>query len=253
MRFPAVAILAIGLTALPAADSLAQTTPPWDYEGKHGALVWGKLDPSYAACSRGHQQSPIDIRGAKLNKSLPPIQFRFLAGPVALENDGHTVIAHVDPGSYILVNGVRYDLLQFDFHHPSEEAFKGKLTDMDVHLLYKSADGKQAIVAVRLTEDITTPPNAVLAMLWPHLPTKAGQTEKVADMVNPGGFLPADRGYWTYMGSLSTPPCTEGVRWFVMEDDMTLSRDQLKAFATLFKVNSRPIQDTSGRRIEANE
>jgi len=253
MRFPAVAVLAIGLAALSTAHSLAQTTAQWDYEGKRGALVWGKLDPSYAVCSRGHEQSPIDIRGAKLNKSLQAIQFHFLAGPITLENDGHTVIAHVDPGSYILASGVRYDLVQFDFHHPAEEAFKGKLTDMDVHLFYKSADGKQAIVAVRLTEDITTPPNAVLAMLWPHMPTKAGQTEKVADMVNPGGFLPADRGYWTYIGSLSTPPCTEGVRWFVLEDDMTLSRDQLKAFATLFKVNSRPLQDTHGRRIEANE
>ena len=253
MHFPVLALVALGLATVAAAHATAQTTAPWDYTGKRGTLEWGKLDPAYKACSAGHEQSPVDIRGAKLNKALQPIEFHFLAGPVTLENNGHTVIAHVDPGTYMVANGIRYDLVQFHFHHPAEEAVKGKLTDMDVHLLYKSADGKQAVVAVRLTEDITTPPNAVLAMLWPHLPTQTGQTEKVADMVNPGGFLPADRGYWTYMGSLTIPPCTEGVRWFIMEQDMTLSRDQLRAIAALFKVNSRPLQDLHGRRIEADE
>ena len=161
-------------------------------------------------------------------------------------------MVHVDPGSYIVAGGVRYDLVQFHFHHPSEEAVKGKLTDMVVHMVHKSADGKQAVIAVRLAED-RGDANAVLATLWPHLPTKTGQTEKVTDMVSPAGFLPADRGYWTYMGSLTTPPCTEGVRWFVYEQVVSLSRNQLRTFAALFKVNSRPLQDTHGRRIEANE
>ena len=109
------------------------------------------------------------------------------------------------------------------------------------------------MIAVRLIESITTPPNALLATLFPHLPTKVGETEKVADMVNPGGFLPADRGYWTYEGSLTAPPCTEGVRWFIFEQDMTISRDQLRAFGALYKINSRELQDAHGRRIEANE
>jgi carbonic anhydrase len=109
------------------------------------------------------------------------------------------------------------------------------------------------VVAIRLAEDRTTAPNAVLATLWPHLPTKAGETDKVADIVNAGGLLPSDQGYWTYVGSLSVPPCTEDVRWFVLEQEVTLSRDQLLAFANLFKVNSRPLQDPHGRRIEANE
>jgi carbonic anhydrase len=96
-------------------------------------------------------------------------------------------------------------------------------------------------------------PNAVLAMLWPHLPKSSGATEKVTDMVNAGGFLPSDRGYWTYIGSLSTPPCTEGVRWYVFEEELTVSREQLRAFEMIFRMNSRPLQDTHGRRIEANE
>ncbi|MGD0893388.1 MAG: carbonic anhydrase family protein [Terracidiphilus sp.] len=248
MRIPALAALLLCAASVAA----AQTTAPWDYEGKRGALAWGKLDPAYKACSAGHQQSPVDIRNARLNKNLKPIEFHYVAGPVTLENNGHTVIAHVDPGSYIVADGVRYDLVQFHFHHPSEEAVKGKLSDMVVHLLHKSADGKQAVIAVRLAEN-RGDANAVLSMLWPHLPTKPGQTEKVTDMVSPAGFIPADPGYWTYMGSLTIPPCTEGIRWFIYQQEISLSREQLRQFAALYKVNSRPLQDLHGRRIETNE
>ena len=248
MRFPALAAVLLGLATMAA----AQTTASWDYEGKRGALDWGKLDPAYKTCSKGHQQSPIDVRGARLNKALPPIEFHYIAGAITLENNGHTVVAHVDPGSYIVAGGVRYELVEYDFHHPAEEAVKGKLTDMDVHLVHKSADGRLVVVAVRFLEDPGAP-NAVLATLWPHLPARAGVSQKVTEMVNPGGFLPADRGYWTYMGSLTTPPCTEGVRWYIFEQEVSVSRDQLRAFAALFKVNTRPLQDPHGRRIEANE
>ena len=252
MRFPALAAFLLCVTTIAASQSAPHDTP-WDYEGKRGALTWGKLDPAYKACSVGHVQSPIDIRGARLNKTLQPIEFHYIGGPVTLEHNGHTIVVHVDPGSYIIAGGVRYDLVQFHFHHPAEEAVKGKLTDMDIHLVHKSADGKLAVVAIRLAEDRTTPPNAVLAALWPHLPTKAGDTEKITEIVNAGGLLPPDKGYWTYTGSLTTPPCTEDVRWFILEQEVTLSRDQLLAFAALFKVNSRPLQDPHGRRIEASE
>jgi carbonic anhydrase len=247
MRYPALAALVLGMATLAAAQTTA-----WDYQGKRGTLTWGKLDPAYKVCSEGHEQSPIDIRGAHLNKALPPIQFHYLAGAVTLENNGHTIEVKVNPGSYIVAGGVRYELIQFHFHHPGEEAVKGKLPDMDVHLVHKSADGKLAVIAVRLNEDMGMP-NATLATLWQHLPATVGAHEKITEMVNPGGLLPADRGYWTYTGSLTTPPCTEGVRWFVFEQDLGVSRDQLRAFAALYKMNSRPLQDTHGRRIEANE
>lgn len=240
------AFVAIGTCAV------AQSGGDWGYEGHRGPLVWGRLNPAYQACSKGHEQSPIDIRGAHLNKALQPIEYHYIAGPVTLENDGRTIIAKVDPGSYMVANGVRYELQQFEFHHPSEEAERGKLADMDVELLHKSTDGKVAIVEVRLAMDRGNP-NAVLAMLWPHLPRTAGSKEKVTDMVNAAGFLPADPGYWTYMGSLPTPACTEGVRWYVYENQISLSLDQLRTFTALFRMNSRPLQDPHGRRIEANE
>jgi carbonic anhydrase len=109
-----------------------------------------------------------------------------------------------------------------------------------------------AIVAVQLSEEVGKP-NAVLASLWDQLPKKAGASATVTEMVRPGGLLPADRGYWTYMGSLSSPPCTEGVRWFVFEQQMSLSRDQMRAFAAIFKMNTRPAQELRGRRVEADE
>lgn len=249
MRIPALVALFLATIGTAAAQ---HNGAPWSYQGKDGPLNWGKLDPAYRACSEGHQQSPIDIRNAHLNKALQPIEFHYIAGPVTLENNGHTVVVHVDPGSYILANGVRYNLEQFHFHHPSEEAVHGKLSDMDVHLVHKSDDGKIAVIAIRLNED-RGDPNATLAALWEHLPTQPGQTEKVTTMIDPAGLLPADRGYWTYMGSLTTPPCTEGVRWFVLEQDLSISREQLRDFATLYRVNSRPLQDPHGRKIEANE
>jgi carbonic anhydrase len=248
MRFHCVALLAFGF----AAGAAGQTNAPWDYVGKTGPLNWGKLDPAYKACSQGHEQSPIDIRHARLNKSLQPIEFHYLSAPVELENTGKTVRAHVHPGSYIVANGQRYELQEFHFHHPSEEAVKGKLTDMVVHLVHKSAEGKIAVVAVRFSME-RGDPNALLAALWPHLPAKSGETEKIDEPINPGGFLPADRGYWTYTGSLTVPPCTEGVQWFVFEDVLSMSRAQLRAYTSLIPMSARPLQDTHGRRIEANE
>lgn len=260
MRLPAVlmlfmAIVTPAVAQNPAAPQKPAATPEkhWDYYGKTGPLGWGHLDPAYHLCSDGKEQSPIDIRGAKLNKALPPIEFHYMAAAVEVENTGEGVLIHVKPGSYIVIDGVRYDLLQFHFHHPSEEAVNGKLTDMSAHLEHKSADGKLAVIAVRLSQ-VQGDPNAVMASLWQHLAKQAGKTEKDPDMVNPGGLLPGDRGYWTYIGSLTTPPCTEGVRWFVLENPVSVSREQVRAFEALgYRVDSRPLQDRHGRKIEANE
>src|SRR6202789_1147421 len=167
-RFAAIGlVLGSGLCGITSFVAAAQQGgAPWAYDGKQGPLNWGHLDPAYKACSNGKEQSPIDIRGAHLNKNLAPIEFHYIAGSMTLTNTGHTVQVTAPAGSYIVAGGTRYDLVQFHFHHPGEEAVKGKLPDMDVHLVHKSADGKLAVVAIRLTEDITTPPNAVLAALW---------------------------------------------------------------------------------------
>ena len=248
MRLASIAALVFGFATVCAAQNAAS----WGYQGKTGPLAWGRLDPAYQACSKGHEQSPLDMRGARLNKALQPLEFHYIAGPVTIENTGTDIVAHVDRGSSMMAGGVRYQLVEIDFHHPSEHPVKGKLSDMEADLVHRSDDGKLAIVAVRLNQDRDFP-NATLATLWAHLPTTPGATEKVTDMVSVGGLLPGDPGYWTYMGSEVTPPCTEGVRWFVFEEILSMSRPQFRAFAALFKMNTRPVQDPHGRRIEANE
>jgi carbonic anhydrase len=248
MRLSLLSACLLGLASVCAAQSGAY----WNYEGHTGPLVWGKLDPAYEACSKGHEQSPIDMRGAHLNKALQPLEFHYIAGPITLQNTGRGIIAHVDPGSTMVANGVTYNLVELDFHHPSEHAVKGKLSDMEVDLVHRSDDGKIAIVAVRLNQDRGFP-NALLALLFDHLPSTPGATAKITEMVSPGGLLPENLGYWTYAGSELTPPCTEGVRWYVFENDLSMSRGQLQAFTRLFKMNTRPLQDPHGRKIQANE
>lgn len=246
LRIFGVTALAVGMSA----SVLAQQGADWSYEGKKGPLNWGKLEPAYRACSNGKEQSPIDIRGAHRDKALQPIEFHYLSGAMSLVNTGHTVEVTPPAGSYIVANGVRYDLVEFHFHHPGEELVKGKYPDLTLHLVHKSTDGKVAVVAVRLNEGNA---NAVLAGLWEHLPKTPGATDKLNESMSPAGLLPTDRAYWTYEGSLTEPPCTEGVRWFVYEQEVELSRAQLRAFGALYKVNSRPPQATHGRKIEASE
>lgn len=252
MRIPALGVFLLAIATAAVAQTAPSQTAPWSYYGHTGPLVWGKLDPAYQACAKGHEQSPVDIRGARRNTALQPIEFHYIGGPLTVENTGHTVQFTPDPGSYIVANGVRYDLIQFHFHHPSEHAVKGKLTDLELHLVHRSADGKLAVVAVRFTEAADFP-NAMLATLWEHMPAAAGSTQKIPDMIDPAGMLPADRGYWTYTGSLTAPPCTESVQWFVFEQAKTVSREQLRAFSALYKMNTRPLQALHGRRIEAEE
>jgi len=246
----AIVVVGLGLLAGASSSVMAQDGARWGYQGKEGPLNWGRLDPAFKACSQGKEQSPIDIRGAHLNKALPPVEFHYVSGPMALLNTGHTVQVTPPAGSYIVIAGTRYDLVQFHFHHPGEEAVKGKLPDMSLHLVHKSADGKFAVIAVRLNEGNA---NAVLAGLWEHLPKTEGATDKVTESMSPGGLLPADRGYWTYEGSLTAPPCTEGVRWIILEQEVEISRDQLRSFGYLYKVNSRMLQAPHGRKIEASE
>lgn len=255
MRFSAIASFALGLSSVfglvPVAG--AQTAQPdWTYTGRYGPLNWSKLNPAYSACNKGRQQSPVDIRGARLDKQLQPVQFHFVGGPVDLVNDGHAIVVHPLPGSYVVIAGTRYNLVDFTFHHPSEHAINGELSDMEVDFLTRSEDGKMAELAVLLTENSDFP-NATVAMLWQHLPVKAGESKKDDDMVNPGGLFPSDAGYWTYTGSLPAPPCTEGVQWYVFQSPLNISQHQLSTFINLYRINTRPLQEMHGRRITGNE
>jgi carbonic anhydrase len=230
--------------------STAQSGADWGYYGKKGPYNWGKLDPSYSACSKGKLQSPIDIRNAKPDPTLQPIEFHYLSGPVQMVNTGHTVRINTTPGSYIISGGVRYDLVEFHFHHPAEDLVDGKLSDMVIDLVHKNSDGHLAIIAVRLNEGRV---NGALAALWPRLPRTPGATVAIQEPFNPLGLLPADRRYWSFPGSITVPPCTEPVSWLSMQTPTELSQDQLDAFARLYPDNARPVQATRKREIRASQ
>ncbi len=224
--------------------------PHWTYSGHEGPEHWGDLDKTFGTCQLGHRQSPIDITGAK-PADLPPIQFAYQPSPLHIVNNGHTIQVNYAPGSFITVGDRKYQLKQFHFHHPSEEHVNGKGFAMVAHLVHADADGKLAVVAVLLDPGVANP---VIASVWQHLPAHEGPEQKLDDVkVDVSGLLPADKGYYTFTGSLTTPPCSEGVTWFVMKAPEPISQSQADAFGKIVPMNARPIQPLGGRDVLASK
>ena len=230
--------------------SRAQWKTPWSYDGVKGPDHWGDLDPDYAACNAGKEQSPIDIRHA-IKAELPALRFDYKSGPVRIINNGYTAVRVNYPpgnGNYLIVGDSRYELTQFHFHRPSEETINGKPYDMVMHLMHKAADGKVAAVAVFLKAGHS---NATVQELWQHMPqTESKETEIPGVAVNPATLLPADTAYYTYSGSQTAPPCTEGVTWFVLKTPVQISAKEISAFAMLYPHDVRPPQPLNGRVVK---
>jgi carbonic anhydrase len=219
----------------------------WSY-GRHGGPAeWGELDPTFASCQLGKVQSPIDIRDAK-TADLPPIKFDYRPSPLRVIDNGHTIQVNYAPGSSIEVAGARYELVQFHFHKPSEEKIGGKAHPMVVHLVHKGSDGALAVIAVLLDKGHDNP---ALHAIWSNLPTQKEKEVSAPLAIDASALLPADKGYYTFQGSLTTPPCSEGVRWFVLKTPMTMAGTEIAAFAKIYPMNARPSQPLNGRVIEA--
>ena len=218
----------------------------WDYSAAHGPEHWGDLNPQYALCKNGHQQSPIDIRNPK-KASLPPIQFDYKPSPLHVIDNGHTIMVNYGSGSSISVDGKKYALKQFHFHRPSEERINGKGYEMVVHLVHADDRGNLAVVAVLLQQGKD---NALVHELWNDLP-KEKEKEEVLDnvQVNAAGLLPAERGYYTFPGSLTTPPCSENVTWFVLKHPVTISSAEIEQFSKLYRHDARPTQPLYDRVV----
>lgn len=221
---------------------------PWGYEGAGGPERWAELKPEFATCARGSRQSPVDIRdGIKVD--LEPIAFDYRASGFRVIDTGHTVQVDVDPGNTIEVLGRRYELQEFHFHNPSEERIDGRQFAMVAHLVHKSADGRLAVVAVLLEPGSA---NAIVQAAWNNLPLEKGEPVVARKRLELAALLPEDRGYYTYMGSLTTPPCSEGVLWMVMRQPVAVSAAQIAIFARLYPMNARPVQRAAGRLIKAS-
>jgi len=244
-RMPS-ALLALCVLFWTASTAQVAHPPHWSYEGNEGPKYWGQLDPAYATCASGREQSPIDIKQAKL-ADMPPLKFDYKSVPLNIINNGHTIQVNYPPGSTLTVGDKTYTLKQFHFHHPSEEHINGRGFELVVHLVHDEGNGHLAVVAVLFN---TGPLNALLDTVWKSIPTQAAKPTDVPSVnLNVKDLLPAERGYYTFSGSLTTPPCTEGVTWYVLKNQSTLSSDQVAAFAKLYPRNARPIQPLYGREI----
>jgi carbonic anhydrase len=243
----AATLVAFGLIAV-APSCAAADAGRWSYTGPNGPPKWGKLEKDYAACAAGKEQSPIDIPDANARKGdLPPLLFNYKPSPLKIEDNGHTIQVNYAPGSFLTVEGKRYELVEFDFHKPSEFKVSGKGQEMAVHLVHRDKDGKLAIVAIFLDQGKENP---LVKTLWNNLPQTKGKENVVAGAeINAVGLLPQNKDYYTFKGSLTTPPCTENIAWYVLKTPVQISADEIARFARYYPMNARPVQPLNDRDI----
>ena len=230
--------LAIGSTS----SLLAQH---WSYEGDSGPQNWGKLDAKFAVCASGKNQSPLDLRNF-VEADLKLLKLDYKAGAADIVNTGHTVQINYAPGSALSVDGISFELKQFHFHSPSENKINGKQFPLEGHLVHADKEGNLAVVAVMIEEGAANP---LLTKLWEKMPKK-GEKGPVPGGLSVTQLLPKGRDYYRFDGSLTTPPCSEGVRWFVMKRPSTASKAQIEQFSkTLGFANNRPVQPANARVV----
>lgn len=220
----------------------------WAYEGEGGPQAWGQLKPEFKTCATGQRQSPIHIEdGHTLQGPAEAIQFSYQPSDGTVVNNGHTIQVDVAGDNSITVRGSTFRLLQFHFHHPSEERINGKVFSMVAHLVHRNAEGQLAVVAVLLDPGTA---NDLIDKVWTYMPLDKGDRVRMpSGLLDLNALLPKDQRYYQFLGSLTTPPCTEGVLWLVLKQPTTVSPEQLKLFGQLYPHNARPVQPLHGRPI----
>lgn len=220
----------------------------WDYEGANGPERWGQLKPEFNACAIGQRQTPIHIQETQtLQGPAEPLQFAYRPSGGSVVNNGHTIQVDLEGDNTLTVRGSTYRLLQFHFHHPSEEKVNHKGFAMVAHLVHRNEQGQLAVVAVLIDPGEASP---LIQKVWTHMPLDVNDRVRLPDgLIDMTELLPQDQRYYQFMGSLTTPPCTEGVLWMVLKQPMTVSREQMRLFAQLYPMNARPIQPVNGRVV----
>lgn len=223
--------------------------PHWSYSGSEGPEFWGALSANFEACNTGRNQSPIDIKGTLLDATLPPIPFKYtMLTPSEIINNGHTVQVNMASGGEIIVDGISFKLKQFHFHTPSENKINGQSFPLEAHFVHLSDDNKIAVVAIVFSPGADDP---TLKSLWDNLPMNAGDANKLdSHSLKPLEFDKKLVDYYRFNGSLTTPPCTEGVRWIVMKKPFHVSKAQVEKLQQALKqANNRPVQPLNARVI----
>jgi carbonic anhydrase len=220
----------------------------WSYDGETGPQAWGQLKPEFNVCAIGKRQSPINIEDSgTLHGPAEPLMFNYTPSNGVVVNNGHTIQVDLQGENTLRVRGMVYKLVQFHFHSPSEEQVNYRNAAMVAHLVHKSNDGQLAVVAVLLDPGAA---NALINKVWTYMPLDANDRVRLpVDIVDMNELLPKDQRYFQFMGSLTTPPCTEGVLWMVLKQPTQISKDQIRLFQQLYPNNARPVQPINGRPV----
>lgn len=225
-----------------------ESSPHWTYEGSEGPEHWGQLSADFRMCAEGKNQSPINLV-ADVHTELPRLEFEYYSSSVDEINNGHTIQHNIKPGSFLRIpsRGQNFELKQFHFHSPSEHRVNGESFAMEIHFVHANSEGALAVVAVLITEGEEHP---VLKKLWAFMPENTGDTSVQTIGIEDTDLLPPTREYFTYGGSLTTPPCSEGVKWMVLKTPVEASAEQIGIFKErVGSVTNRPVQPVNARLI----
>ena len=250
----AAALLALAGGVAPLGQTWAAGKPgveeaPWSYSGERGPEHWSKLSPAYERCATGQLQSPIDIRSVE-RVPYTPLVFKYRSQSLEAVNDGYGVHLLAPPGSELRIRGDAYFLTEVHFHVPGEHRVNGQAAAAEIHLIHRDAQGRQAIVAVPVRDGKRN--NSTLTRIIDHLPLLPGERVLYRNLgINPVFLLPSERDYYSYTGSLGTPPCSEPVQWYVLAYPLELEAEQIRSLARATGANARPVQPLNGRSVYA--
>ena len=241
-----VAASVLALLGMSSAAQEVEHPPHWGYSGEVGPEHWSEFESDFGACSDGRNQSPIDLTGF-INADLPKIDFNYKPGGHQVVNNGHAIQVDYNPGSSITVASTTFELKQFHFHSPSENTINGKSFPMEAHFVPADAKGNLAVVALMFEKGES---NKVLEAVWPQVVQVVNGKEPLRPEVSAADLLPTNRDYYQYSGSLTTPPCSEGVRWFVLKQSAKATAEQLGVVGkAIGHPNNRPVQPVGARPV----
>lgn len=234
-----------GVTFASDAPAHGGATAHWSYEGDGKPEKWGELQSDFKMCQLGLEQTPIDLSNG-FKGDVGSIEYDYKALPLRILHNGHTIQVNADPGCACVIGGTRYELLQFHLHHPSEHLLAGKAFDLECHFVHKSDAGELAVTGVFIRRGAA---NMAMKIFFEQMPAKQGPEMRTDGTIDIATILPKNGGYFRYMGSLTTPPCSEGLTWTVHKEPIEASVEQIRKFASLFPKNARPLQKRNRRFV----
>lgn len=235
------------VSAAPHPPALDGGEAHWAYSGDSGPAHWGELSSEYAACGSGREQSPIDIP-ADVAAAADPLSVEYLGVDEQVQNNGHSLQATSPEHNTIMRGGAVYALQQMHFHAPAEHLTDGRQAAVEFHFVHEDTLGNRLVVALM---GVAGESNAA----WDGFIDAASEPEgeSVLERVDWGALLPADMAHYSYEGSLTTPPCTEGVRWVVLTAPVVLGQAQIDRLGSAYHDNNRPVQSLGGRTLTRSE